>query len=180
MLYIEELDEATKRGCQDPRCAHKDHKELDLAQRCHTGAGAVASYELGSGQLKISCFKCRKIICIVAVAPEALKLLNEPAGDDPTGADWIDRTMDVVASSFDFFSKRLRDRVAKKHAAVQIAQNAIMAGYLRRLVEYLQGTVKGAPPELHERFKFIEDATYEKVVVISNLPVPMRMTFQKE
>lgn len=70
MLYKEDLEAAVLRGCQDPTCSHKGHKELDLAQRCHTGAGAVASYEAGTGKVKVACFHCRKVICDIAVAPK--------------------------------------------------------------------------------------------------------------
>lgn len=91
--------------------------------------------------------------------------------------DWnYDEALELIAQNFDRFSKTIRESTHGSHPAVQAAQNAILAGYLRRFVEYLQGTYAKAPGELPERLRAVEEGTFQKVRVVSHLDTPKRMT----
>lgn len=96
---------------------------------------------------------------------------------------WAEETLAEVGRLFDVFSKTLARRVAGEPPAVQLAQNAVMIGFLRRMTEYLEGTFKEAPEDVRAKFKEIEQAMYEKVVVVpygNAIPGPFWVEKKKE
>ena len=66
-LTREELD---VRGCDNPNCSSlHDHTVLFFHGGCHPSAGTRVSYNKRSGNITISCIKCKDRIAEIAVAP---------------------------------------------------------------------------------------------------------------
>lgn len=70
-LTVEELDQTSAAGCENPACEDPDcGGTLFLTQKCHPGAGVFVGYEHGSSELEITCRACDAHIARVAVAHE--------------------------------------------------------------------------------------------------------------
>ncbi len=63
-----ELDLFAANGCQVPGCAHKDHDQMFIVQRCHPGAKRDVIYTQGSGVLVVACQQCGSDIVRIKVA----------------------------------------------------------------------------------------------------------------
>lgn len=55
-------------GCDTPNC-REDHSILYIKGHCHPRAAVEAAYHKASGTLRISCFRCRRPIAEIEVAP---------------------------------------------------------------------------------------------------------------
>jgi hypothetical protein len=63
-----QLDLMAAHGCETPGCNHEGHDTVFLHGRCHPRARAEASYECGSGVLRVACADCHKLIAEIKVA----------------------------------------------------------------------------------------------------------------
>ena len=72
-LFLHQLDEATRGGCQTPHCAHDHGGELFLTPRCHPGVGVrVADIDDHQGLpcggvVGLQCWKCQRPVVQVAL-----------------------------------------------------------------------------------------------------------------
>lgn len=62
-----DLDLLTAKGCQVPGCDCGRKGELYLHQKCCPGGGLEVSYQHGSGELIVSCMKCRSRVAAIMV-----------------------------------------------------------------------------------------------------------------
>jgi ribosomal protein S27E len=66
------LDKVATGGCAAPGCDHSSHPEnntIFMRSKCHPEArGVDVSYELGSGELTVSCQVCGRLVVAVDVA----------------------------------------------------------------------------------------------------------------
>lgn len=65
ILTKEKLD---KMVCADPKCEHKDHRELYFHSKCHVGSPTWVCYNKDTGLLHVKCSECERIIAHVKVA----------------------------------------------------------------------------------------------------------------
>lgn len=47
---------------------HCEHSVLYLHPNCHPSAGTWVRYTKGSGELEVTCKKCKRLVCKIAVA----------------------------------------------------------------------------------------------------------------
>ena len=72
-LFLHQLDEATRRGCQTPHCAHDHGGELYLTPLCHPGVGVRIEamddlHRLPCGAVVgLRCWKCQAPVVQVAL-----------------------------------------------------------------------------------------------------------------
>ena len=72
-FFLHQLDEATRRGCQTPHCAHDHGGDLSLPPRCHPGVGVRIEamddlHGLPCGAVVgLRCWKCQAPVVQVAL-----------------------------------------------------------------------------------------------------------------
>jgi hypothetical protein len=99
--------------------------------------------------------------------------MNMAARNEPNPLAWHNEELGAIALLFNDFSKKVRERVEHCSPVMQATQNAMLAGFLERMTEYLRRTYENAPDQnIVASLEEIRKRTYEKVVVVSGLDRP--------
>jgi hypothetical protein len=56
-------------GCSFVGCTHEHDAVLHIHGKCHPHAHIAAEYDKGTGTIRFSCMKCKKLITEIEVAP---------------------------------------------------------------------------------------------------------------
>ena len=82
--------------------------------------------------------------------------------NDPSPNEWLHEKITYVCKEFDIFSKKTAQ--SEVEGIKKIATNAVLLGFLRRFIEYLDECVYAdVPPRTKVSLKRIEEEVYDSV-----------------